>query len=415
MKIKQKIQIIVGCMLLCILPVLNAQAQWVKSDSNAINARTLAFSHPTAAYCGGGGGNVYKSIDSGKTWQQLHDFGPFTTIRKIVFLNADTGFVQQYHAIQRTYDGGVSWQSWNISSIYNTRNLYNIGSKLYFSTAENDTSYIFQSLDYGASFQVIHQHYELNASPLHVSFYKDSSAYLLDGNNNATGFVTHDNFATLDTFTLFNAPFALEKEMVFMDSTHGFLFGNTSFQSQPIKLWKHPTGMTHNYLDLDGTGILPLLDVEVRLQGVNSKIYACSEYGKIFWSTNFGQSWVEQNTPVNTRVSSIAFANKDLGIAVTNDGIIYTKNGGVAPNGLNNQNVNNLFVLYPNPVGDELFILCEDRKNIKNIRILNSLGIVIKELNANAQSVQLDGLSPGVYFMIINTENGRAVKSFIKR
>ena len=42
----------------------------------------------------------------------------------------------------------------------------------------------------------------------------------------------------------------------------------------------------------------------------------------------------EQSTPVNTTVRAIAFANENLGIAVTNEGIIRTNNGGNAPNGI---------------------------------------------------------------------------------
>ena len=90
---KQKIQVLVVCMLLCVLPVLKTQAQWVKSSSIINPHGQLAYPHPSAAYCStGGGGELYKSVDSGETWLLAHDFGPFTTTQDVLFLNADTGF-----------------------------------------------------------------------------------------------------------------------------------------------------------------------------------------------------------------------------------------------------------------------------------------------------------------------------------
>ena len=199
MSTKQKLQILMGCIILCVLPVLKTQAQWVKTNSFVNPNGQLAYPHPSAAYASRtGGGEIFKSVDSGKTWQLIHDFGPFTDTRNVLFLNADTGFVEQYHRMYKTLDGGQSWQQMPnlfapafVQSFVHT--LKNIGDTLYISAARGDTSFVFQSTDYGTTFNIIHQHIESNANPLYVSFYTAKDAYIIHPGNDSTVFVTHNN------------------------------------------------------------------------------------------------------------------------------------------------------------------------------------------------------------------------------
>lgn len=425
MNTKHCIQILLASILLCVLPVLNTNAQWVKKSNSGVSPNgKLSYPHPSAAYCShngnNGGGEIYKSVDSGDTWQMIHDFGSFTNTEHILFLNADTGFVQQYHRMYRTFDGGQSWQA--MPDLFALafaqsfiRTLKNIDNTLYISAARGDTSFVFQSVDYGSSFNIIYQNIEPNAKPLYVSFYTNNNAIVIHPGNDSTLFITHNQMATFDTVTYYNARLASERVMTFVDSNHGFFYGNTGALSFPSRLLKQSTGRRMDHMNLDVTGILPAIDMELGLQQINGRVYACSEYGKIFWSSNYGQNWNEQTTPVNATVGSIAFANENLGIAVASDGIILTKNGGAAPNSVINQELSNDIVLYPNPTTDEIFIEYKRSKGIEKISLYNSMGQTIKVLDVDTKKVQLSGLSKGYYFIAFETAAGRAVKKFIKR
>ena len=424
MSTKQKIQIIITSMLLCVVPILKTNAQWIKTNSFVSPHHNLAYPHPTAAYGSGGSGEIYKSIDSGYSWNLIHDFGPFTTTQSILFLNADTGYVQQFHRMYRTTDGGQTWQALPdlfapAFSLNNTLNIKNIGNTLYISAARGDTSFVFQSQDLGSTFTIVYQEIISNAEPMYVSFYTATDAYLIHPKNDSTVFVTHNNFASIDTLLYNNGTIGSEVVMSFVDSNYGFLFGRSGAQSAPKRLWRnplHPQSMNMLPLALDNTGILPALDMELGLTGTNSRVYACSEYGKIFWSQNFGQYWNEQQTPVNTTVQSIAFATPNLGIALTGQGAIYTKNGGDFPNSIIDQTFSDAIKLYPNPASNVLYFEIENDQDIEGVRILNLNGQELLQSNLNTKSISIQSLSSGSYQIIFEGKNGKkATKRFMKQ
>ena len=421
MNTNRRIQIIVSCLLLFIMASLNVNAQWVKSNSTVSPNGYLSYPHPSAAYCShNGGGEIYKSVDSGETWQLIHDFGPFTTTSNVLFINADTGFVQQYHRMHKTLDGGQTWQLMPdlfspafTQSHFHT--LKNIGNTLYISAARGDTSFVFQSTDYGTSFNIIYQQIEQNAEPFYVSFYSDNSAYMVHSKNDSTVFITHNQFASIDTIPYSNASIGRERIMSFVDSNRGFFYGTSGAFSFPTRLRRLSNNSIRMDLNnLDATGILPVIDMELRLHSTSNRVYACSEYGKIFWSANYGQHWNEQHTPVNQTVRSIAFAAPNIGIAVAADGVIYTSNGGDSPNGLSDRTLADEFQLYPNPARNEVYIQTSSLEKVESIQLLNTAGELIKRINDFKHTINLSGLPSGNYFVIINTKDGRAVKPFTK-
>ena len=330
-------------------------------------------------------------------------------------------FVVQYNRTHSTFDGGQNWQT--LPDLFapaflqnRIRPLKNMGDTLYISAARGDTSFVFQSVDYGTTFNIIYQHIETNANPLYVSFYTNKDAYIIHPDNDSTVFVTHDGFATIDTFTYYNAHLGTERIMSFVDSNRGFFYGNTGALSYPSRLQRlSNNGVRMDQTKLDATGILPVIDMELGLQAINNRVYACSEYGKIFWSANFGQHWNEQNTPVSQRVRSIAFATPNLGIAISDDGVILTKNGGDNPNGILDQVLSNSFNLYPNPTHNTIYIKSKNSRDIKSLTLLNSMGSVIREINNADRQVDVKELSSGNYFILIHTESGSIAKPFTKR
>lgn len=65
------------------------------------------------------------------------------------------------------------------------------------------------------------------------------------------------------------------------------------------------------------------------------------------------------------------------------------------------------FLVYPNPIKDELFIDLD----FKDGRIFNSNGELVKDFKS--KNVNLSGLNSGKYFLILNTYNGLYKSSFV--
>ena len=81
--------------------------------------------------------------------------------------------------------------------------------------------------------------------------------------------------------------------------------------------------------------------------------------------------------------------------------------------GVNEEQFKVPFKLYPNPVNTLLHIDSED--SIKKIKVYNSLGREVIVSSATSDIIDVTNLANGIYFMIIETENGKGVRRFIKR
>jgi len=69
--------------------------------------------------------------------------------------------------------------------------------------------------------------------------------------------------------------------------------------------------------------------------------------------------------------------------------------------------------IYPNPVKDEIFIKSE--LQITKIEILDFAGRTVETLRATSlQTINVSALSPGVYMLMIYTDNGIVVKKVVK-
>ncbi|MCB0790832.1 MAG: hypothetical protein H6595_11775 [Flavobacteriales bacterium] len=84
----------------------NAGSTWDHTATG--NVFDLYFVNDLVGYCGGEGGSLQKTTDSGVTWQPLTS--PTTAdIQSIFFLNDTLGFIAGYGSGHRTTDGGQTW------------------------------------------------------------------------------------------------------------------------------------------------------------------------------------------------------------------------------------------------------------------------------------------------------------------
>ncbi len=70
--------------------------------------------------------------------------------------------------------------------------------------------------------------------------------------------------------------------------------------------------------------------------------------------------------------------------------------------------------LHPNPVLDQLFISSQ-KSSIKTMAVFSTSGQKIFEIDGNSNSIDVSSLSKGMYFLEINSEEGKSVQKFIKK
>jgi hypothetical protein len=77
------------------------------------------------------------------------------------------------------------------------------------------------------------------------------------------------------------------------------------------------------------------------------------------------------------------------------------------------EELNNSFVIYPNPVKDAVKI---QGNNINSISVYNSVGVLVEriEVSNNETEINMNGYNTGIYFVQINSENGTTTRKVVK-
>ena len=174
-------------------------------------------------------------------------------------------------------------------------------NNLFNSSTSNDTTYIKKSIDLGNSWTTLFQHYQVGNQPYNLSFVDNSNAYFINPNELDRVYKTSDGFLSTDTILITTGDLVLQEQFDFIDLENGYHYGSWGSQSNPTRTWN--TGTFYFPIDLDGFGVLPVLDLDFN----TSRLYASSLYGKIFFSLNNGQNWTEQVTPISDPIYSISF------------------------------------------------------------------------------------------------------------
>jgi len=348
------------------------------------------FPDENAAYIVGNFGLLYKSTDEGISWAQIYDFGSFTNPMNLKFINADTGFVNLYGNQYRTLDGGISWAQFGTFP-----RLKIAQSNLFTSYTSNDTTYVIKSIDSGSNWTTLFQHYEVGNQPYILSVVDNANAYFINPGELDRVYKTTDGFLSIDTVFITTGDMVIQEQFDFKDLQHGYHYGSWGSQSNPTRTWN--TGTFYFPIDLDGFGVLPVLDLDYSTSG----LYASSLYGKIFYSSTNGQNWTEQATPINEPIYSISFLNEDKGIAVSGSEVLYTNNGGMV--GISEVNLLSPIVkVYPNPT-DDFLIIQKNASQPLQFSLCNSLGqkVLEKMLVDETSSIDVSSYANQVYFYTV--------------
>ena len=78
--------------------------------------------------------------------------------------------------------------------------------------------------------------------------------------------------------------------------------------------------------------------------------------------------------------------------------------------------IENTFTVFPNPVSKKFHVRVNNQQNIKNLKVIDMNGRIVKKIKQNAfrAACNISNLKAGIYLLIIETNEGRFQKKLIK-
>ena len=431
----------------------NEGLNWVEVYRDSISILKNSYSINSVFYCVGSKGRIVKTTNFGNDWisnSTCIDHG----LSYHKFQNENSGYAigsinRKYYGYSTT-NGGISWTRYGTGAyLYHVFRLVGAGDNTIYAVGgySNLSSYVAKSTDKGFSWTT------LTAPTTHTI----ASAYFINNNTGVTCGMSGKHLKTTDggvswsVYSL-NLPYwhsdvcltdnnigysvnsggqvwktTNEGNTWFLVSTLGnfslrelyFNNSNTGYVTSSQGVWKTTNGGINWYSVLSNVG-----GYEIEFYDLNTG-YFSGYNGRIFRTTNAGQSWSEQYYITNKSIFKFYFLSSEKLFAIARGCLFRTDNGGVLLTTKNKRNTipfsYSLYQNYPNPFNPSTKIKF-DIKQSSNTKLIiyNILGkeiatLVNEKLNAGSYEVDWDGSGypSGVYFYKLTTDGFSDVKKMI--
>jgi hypothetical protein len=191
----------------------------------------------------------------------------------------------------------------------------------------------------------------------------------------------------------------------------------TNLNNEPVFLWENKNTENNNWIKINLTGVISNRD------GIGSVIELSSNGEKQYHYTNCGESFLSQNSGSeffglgdNTVIEYVKITwlsgTIDTFFNVTANQTLNILEGSSALN-INDFEATSISI-YPNPANTILHLKSQNK--IENIIVYNPLGeVILKKIIQNHEDIlNLNSLTPGLYFGKITTKKGIYTHKFIK-
>lgn len=136
-------------------------------------------------------------------------------------------------------------------------------------------------------------------------------------------------------------------------------------------------------------------------------------------ATDASYQWLDCNNnfaPISGATEQKFLPNQggSYAVVVTENNCTDTSSCYISTVGFNENGINKLISIYPNPTNDRINIKTSE-VNITQVVLLDIRGAVIREINQNARSIDISQLDNGIYYLrIISSKKETAVKRIVK-
>lgn len=366
-------------------------------------------------------GDIYQTLDGGSNWDLQYSFTEEITINSSFFHDELNGWIKGYdmntfsHVVIRTSDGGLSWTNTYLSNIYYVYDMFFTNTQNGWMVGENNSSkgIILYSNDGGMNW--IEQYTTTYDASFESIFFIDDMHGWAVGTDPIIRYTTNggNNWNNINT----NVPFASFNDVYFVDLSNGWIVGKNFSPYGGLILYTPNGGQDWE---------IQLNDVEYEFNSVHFidelNGWAVGSYGHIFSTFDGGNNWEIHSRITGKSPSDIFFTDINNGWIVGDYGtILHTNNGGQTGNTENK--VDNLYLnVFPNPFKQNLKIEFNKGAGIStNITVYNSVGQIILNLHKNLKKVgknqfniSTEHLSPGLYFVTLQTGKEKCTKKVLK-
>jgi photosystem II stability/assembly factor-like uncharacterized protein len=409
---------ITGTIILIMLLTLDGWSQWipVNHDTTFINDAVVFLNRDTGFVAGNlaffQDGIIQKTMDGGITWDTTHISwtGCLTSLAVVDEHIAYTG--GQDGAVLKTIDGGVTW--FFASGINWPSDVFD----LYF--LNQDTGFaldiggpVYQTTDGAATWNLVHytnhgQNYFPNTGKF--QFINDTLGFAASGGGGLVlktidGGNTWTELRVGDTTMKVNSIFMLNKDIGCVVGDKGTIARTTNGGISWQIITQHNSD-NKDFLDIaffsDSVGYI--VGGRDLYTGPNSIPY----FGLIYRTNDGGLTWALDDSLCCHWLTAIQKVNDSVGYAVGWNGrILKITNAGIATH-VNNPIEVSEAVVFPNPFSDYTRIQVESPFKNAAFTLYNISGQQVKQINnitGNSFSLHRDNLPSGIYFLRLTQDN----------
>jgi photosystem II stability/assembly factor-like uncharacterized protein len=308
-------------------------------------------------------GKIVKTSDGGTTWTTQYTGTGFNP-RGLSFIDTDNGWVAGNDGIiLHTADGGLTWED-QFDSLDNLHDVYFVDINEGWAVGDKK---IIHTSDGGDEWNT-----QLLCSP-----YGDSVFY----------------------------------DVYFFDKMHGWVLGYNVCVPNPCFFILRTVDGGQQWEEIGLPALY--LDEIVFIDSLNG--WVVGRNGKIFYTTDGGNNWIEQISNTGNRLTGVVFVNQDKGWAVGDNGtILQTDNGGIVFT-KEYKSPGDLLSIYPNPATNTISLASQPGIEITSWDIMDSQGKAIMHQNVKNDNLSFDisHLSRGLYFIRLHTSEGVEVKKLL--
>jgi len=428
---------------------------WFPVNNGIVNYEIIALGEiNNILFAGTNGNGLYRSSDNGLTWN-LSKSVPLSGTTSITICSDSTFLAATNFGVFRSSDQGVSWKHINdaflmnsaVTSLTTAANGYVYAAvpfKGLFRSTDNGQNWteishppyveylklvaagkhnqilcsawegVFSSSNYGESWEKVLNAFEVQA----IAFHPNGHIYVAEGMFGGFIYRSTDNGQTWDTLSSFVfggiSQFAFEGRNVFAAYRH-YGQGSCIIQSTDFGFTWY---WDYNKQLLPGNNV----GTSILIPRPGHLYLGTADVG-IFFTTDYGYSWIDYNDNNNKIINCLAIDSQGRLCAGTAKGVYFT-NLSVTSIGSGFKSSPTSFSLsqnYPNPFNPTTFIRYSiPNASFVNLKVYDILGretttLINEEKPAGNYEVEFNGedLSSGIYFYKLQTEDFTYVKKMI--
>lgn len=339
------------------------QSYTIDSVNDTGGVKAISFPNRNVGYIVGG--SPLKTTDGGNTWNYVPG-GHSLDADILLFTSDDTGYISSSlnGGLGATYDGGSTWVNTGLGYYWGALSIHVIHDSIIYIFGGSG---ILRSSNYGTTWQLIYEIY----NPL-----------------------AFGDFHFLDDTTII-----LSISNTILKSVNGGISFDTVMLTDDIYYW--------------ATQAIAFSGHDTGFVAFSKSIYKTCDAGNTWTTLNF--SFAPDDDTFNTIHFLTLACSQNVVVGCTR-GDIYKMEGGCSVTGIQDIHDANSFTIYPNPATNKLYGTINNPQK-GNLQIFDIDGREVLPPDIIQQShfeVDVSNLPAGLYFLVLQNDEGRVAKKFVK-